>query len=226
MPGVRYDPLDNRKNRTLEALNLAVHLLILAGATALSALLLGRLSHLDGAVPRVALLLLCVVILAAGFVASIGRPSSLNFSRNAGLALIYSMAVQDAHKGRDAYILCDASAVSYLGIRKLAEMRPELRDKQVYILDCLGAGDRMMIAATPRMMDHAQALAGRIDADPVTVKECGPDHFCILSFLPGACLLELGFQDGADFYIPNLRTNKDCVVDLPRLERLERALRG
>lgn len=224
LPLVKADPFDFKKSKATETLNLMLHIVILLAAAAVSVILLTRAAALSRLV-RILLFVLNAVVVTLAYTISIGRPSYLNFSRNAGLALIYALA-DDSEKRKFAYVMCDLSSVSYLGIRKLAEGIPQLKEKPVIILDCLGKGDEFVIGANPKMFYRTKKTAETIQKSyPCTVRECGSETFCALSFFENACMFELGRRDEqGNFYVPDLRTDADSEIDIKKLECLKKAL--
>lgn len=218
LPRPRYYPLDMRKNKTAEILNVSLHLLLIVWSVVLLAgvLFFTRAFHQT---LRTFLVAGAAIGLIALYSVTAGKPAYPNLSRNAALALMTMVASKGGE--RTAYVLCDMASASILGFQVLLEENPALARKQIIVLDSLGEDETLVIAANDRMRYGAQKLKDRIKDPASEVVIPDPDSYSVLSLFPNAILLSFCHgDDRGEYHVENLRTKRDDKVDMERLQGL------
>ena len=186
LPRPRYYPIDMQKNKVAEILNVALHLILIAIEICLLALVLVATKDIGNAL-RTFLIVAAAGSLVGLYSVTAGKPAYLNFSRNAGLALMTLIASKGSQKA--AFVLCDMASVSVLGLQILLEENPSMVNKQVILFDSMGEDETLILATAEKSAYAASKLKDKIKDERSVVVTPQRESYSALSLFKNAILM-------------------------------------
>lgn len=153
-----------------------------------------------------------------------GGANEVNFNRASASVAACMKLVEDLKdkKNSVAFAFCDKSVASYEGYRVLGTSLPQ--NANVVVLDCVAAGETLVLAHGTLANLRAQRLLEKL---PEAKEKTYSDESLEgnqLSFFPGGMVLTAGKVEGSSLVVDDTRSPRDHKLDLPRLEKIVKAL--
>lgn len=214
---IRYYPLNPRKNTQAEGWNLALEWGLAALCFFIAAFAVYSLKSLRLAM-KIVMVILAILTACIGISLLYNRGNRMNFNRNsASVALVLRLIQECSSSTTTAFVLVDQCCSSYEGLKLLKEHCPS--QTEVILLDCLAYGEKM-VCAHKKGVD----VSGWKAEDWIDKIYENPDNG--LRFFDRSVLLASGSIDKHQFVVRHTRSNRDCQIDIPRLERILEILKG
>ena len=220
LPGSEaYHPFNSAINRKSDFNSLVLRTVTSLSVLALSAGIFAQSIETSGGW-KIFLLVLSLIVAFLSFLISRGFSSKGNVSKSVSLFAASQIAGNDPET---AVVLCDVMSFSKLGFIALEQLVPEIRDKLLIYLDCLGEGSQLVIGYRRSSKKAAKLMASRYSLPSVLVDM---DQLEDSRFDRFDNLLVLSFadEDREGICIPQARKNSDRKVDLTMLDELLHAL--
>ncbi len=169
--------------------------------------------------------------LAALLLAGVGvwlllpHASPCNFSRCSGaVATAVKLAEDLSGEENIAFAFCDHAVDNYDGFRLLAQEMPTAAT--VLLLDNLTSGPAVALAHGEYRKEAAEQLCSLLPEDKVYDRNYPEEQRQrnLLALFPRGMMLSCGRVEKGEFVVENTCCAQDHVLDLPRMERMERAL--
>ena len=227
LPNYKYYPFHAKKNRKADQLNVIAQVLTAIFLAFCSYLLMKQFLLSNGVAKGVFLGLMILSVIGALFIGK-GEANGFNFNRNsASLAVMERIAEQCKGNRRIAFVFLDKSVSSFDGYKEFRNSYGG-RHKTMVILDCIAAGDAMLLAHRKGCRGQAEQLLGLADKHglSITDREYSEEKADnnILAFDKHILYLVSGSVEGKEFIVKNTRSKKDIQVDMKRLDRIAQTL--
>jgi len=214
IPNYEFTPLDVKKIMKYEKLNRAllflVPFLLIVVTTLLFSKANGNIMMYIGAV-------ICGLIsLLVFFKVAPGIANGFNFNRNsAGVAVVVKLIEEYNHSEKVAFVFSDNMAESYLGLFDFVNTIP--KDKKIVVLDAIASGrDLVLFSANGSIEKLKQEFVfGDNETRYVNLHRVSDIFSSITNELIFICS---GTLEKKKFVIENVRTKRDLVVDMKRLD--------
>ena len=123
-----------------------------------------------------------------------------------------------------AFAFCDHAVDNYDGFRLLAQEVPTAAT--VLLLDNLTSGPAVALAHGEYRKEAAEQLCSLLPEDKVYDRNYPEEQRQrnLLALFPRGMMLSCGRVEKGEFVVENTCCAQDHVLDLPRMERMERAL--
>lgn len=169
--------------------------------------------------------LAALLLAAVGVWLLLPHASPCNFSRcSGGVAVAAKLAEDLSGEENIAFAFCDHAVDNYDGFRLLAQEVPETAT--VLLLDNLASGPAAALAHGEWENTAAMQLCGMLTQDKVLNRTYTEEQRQrnLLTLFPHGLLLTCGRVEQGEFVVDNTCCAQDHALNLPRMERMERAL--
>lgn len=169
--------------------------------------------------------LAALLLAAVGVWLLLPHASPCNFSRcSGGVAVAAKLAEDLSGEENIAFAFCDHAVDNYDGFRLLAQEVPETAT--VLLLDNLASGPAAALAHGEWENSAAMQLCGMLTQDKVLNRTYTEEQRQrnLLALFPHGLLLTCGRVEQGEFVVDNTCCAQDHALNLPRMERMERAL--
>lgn len=215
-----YTPFDPQYNTKRDTDNLLVQSSIALLLLILLLVILLKFSSFHSLYQVLAIALMCflglvIVLITKGFA------NRFNYNRNsAAVVLIRQLAEECKEYPEVGFILMDRGCDSYLGFQQLLAQYPQLKEKEVIILESLASGDTL-VEATSESSDKIKLNYDKLNLE-IQKKQFRQEkaNQTALGFFNHCLWLVSGTIENRRFVVKNTRTSKDYHIDLPRLETI------
>ncbi len=222
LPGSEtYHPFNSALNRKNDFNNLVLRTISSVVVLILAAYTFSKSLDSYGT-QKILLLILSLAIAFLSFQMSRGFSSKGNVSKSVSLFT----ASQVAKREEDvAVILCDMMAFSKLGFIALEQIVPEIKNKQLIYLDCLGEGNQLAIGYRRASKTEARKLAQRYSL-PVILVDIDQTEDSRFDLFENILVIDFVDEDSEGVCVPNAQKSSDRNVDLTMLNELIQAMSG
>lgn len=157
-------------------------------------------------------LVLTIIFMVIPFVSvSVGNKMNFNYNTSGCITALKIAEKLNEHQRKDvAFVLTDHGYRKHIGDIKLRESLPEIDNKLVVLLDCIGSGDRYAIGYQEGLKTKAEALAACFDEKVLRVN-CTKEslRYTSYSYYPSGLKVSRVVVDGNSLIVKNVASNKD-----------------
>ena len=227
LPNYLYYPLNNGKNLRFERWNLIIELIIAALCVGACAVLLWLIG-VDLTFQSIRTLFTLIPIVFFGYIAFTltgGMANTPNFNRNsAALVLMNAIANEISEKKDAAFVFCNKSCSLPEGFRLFSLERLDEVKGKIILLNCIGAGERLVIAHKEAERNMAETIIssnkGNMEITAVQLTEAETEN-SVFSIFPESLMLFGADEIEGEYVVKNSRSSKDRYLDTDRLEELK-----
>jgi hypothetical protein len=227
LPNYKYYPFHSKKNEKGEQLNFIVQIITVVFFAFCSYLFMKQFLSGSG-VAKGAYLGLTILSIIGAVLVGRGRANSFNFNRNsASLAIMERIAEQCSQNCNIAFVFLDQSISSFHGYKEFSYAYGD-NSKTIVVLDCVAAGDMILLAHRKGCTKQAKQLIELAGKNTLTItdREYSEEKADknILAFGRNMLYLVSGEVEGKEFIVANTRSKRDIQVDMKRLDKVAKTL--